>query len=84
MSRGILILLLGMTLISGCAEWYAGKEAVRTHGEEIENEKMATAVWVMCREASIGGVTRFFTTREQRAAWSEICGTPFPGEPVEE
>lgn len=52
----LVTLALSLWLLSGCAEYYAGQEAVRIQGRIVAAETLDTALWTQCRAVPVGAV----------------------------
>lgn len=66
----MLLFLSACTLIPPVA---AVREVIKIEGPKAADSILEDAVWVICRGASIGSVSRYFKTRKLADAWLAIC-----------
>jgi len=71
----MLIVATALLLVSGCAQWTAGRTAIRGAGAAAMDEAVDVSVSAICNDFSTGSsMRRWASSEELWNAWLTICG----------
>ncbi len=73
----ILVALLAVVALSGCAEFTALKSGVGTYSQKAADDALDVKVWSLCNVTSRGSVERNFDTPEKKRRLDEFCAVFF-------
>ena len=72
--RHLILAAASAAALSGCAEYFAGKEAFRMEARAVAAEALETARYVQCRGATVGAVgDEYGDTDAHWAAFRAAC-----------
>jgi hypothetical protein len=74
--RGMLVLTIAATGLSGCAEWQATRAGIADHGAQASDAALQDARWWMCNASPVGALRRSIQSPRDLAAWQQLCREP--------
>ena len=67
------LLVLTISVLSGCAEVAAFRSGVATHGSDAADQALETTLWALCNASPVGAINRRFKTQDEIEAYQRLC-----------
>lgn len=82
--RILIVLLISLLSLTGCAEWKAAKSAVGNYGQQAADESVDVTLWSLCNAETVGSIRRKFNTKEKMDTYNDLCSDRVEGslEPI--